>query len=174
QQPGRRFSFPQVLTLIAPIMDAVSYLHSQNPPILHRDVKPSNIIAPISGGETVLVDFGIAKQYDKDSTTTAIRTCSPGYAAPEQYSTGTSTRTDVYALGATLYALLTGTVPADALYRMTQQGCGHDDPLEPISKLVPTIPQHVAEAIHRALAINSNGRFSSVEEFCQALNANST
>jgi len=174
QQPEKRFSLPQVLTLIAPIMDAVTYLHGQDPPVLHRDIKPSNIIAPASGEETVLVDFGIAKEYDKDSTTTAIRTCSPGYAAPEQYSSGTSTGTDIYALGATLYALLTGTVPIDALYRMTHIGSGQDDPLEPVSKFVPTIPRHIERAINRALSINSNDRFASIEEFWQALNAHPT
>jgi len=60
QQPEKRFSLPQVLTLIAPIMDAVTYLHGQDPPVLHRDIKPSNIIAPASGDETVLVAFSIA------------------------------------------------------------------------------------------------------------------
>ena len=174
QQPDKRFSLPQVLTLIAPIMDAITYLHDQNPPILHRDIKPSNIIAPVSGEEAVLVDFGIAKEFDKDSTTTAVRTCSPGYAAPEQYSTGTGIRTDIYGLGATLYVLLTGKVPVDALHRMTAIGSGQDDPLEPISKFVPTIPKHIEQAISRALSINSNDRFTHIEDFWQALNAHPT
>jgi serine/threonine protein kinase len=174
QQPEKRFSLPQVLTLIAPIMDAVTYLHGQDPPVLHRDIKPSNIIAPASGEETELVDFGIAKEFDKDSTTTAIRTCSPGYAAPEQYSSGTSVSTDIYALGATLYALLTGSVPIDALYRMTLIGSGQDDPLKPISEFIPTIPRHIDQAINRALSMNSNDRFASIEEFWQALNAHPT
>ena len=174
QQPEKRFSLPQALTLIAPIMDAVTYLHSQEPPVLHRDIKPSNIITPASGEETVLVDFGIAKEFDKDSTTTAIRTCSPGYAAPEQYSTGTGVPTDIYALGATLYTLLTGTVPIDALYRMTLMGSGQDDPLKPVSEFIPSIPRHIEQAINRALSMNSNDRFANIEEFWQALNAHPT
>ncbi len=174
QQPEKRFSLPQVLTLLAPIMDAVTYLHGQNPPILHRDIKPSNIIVPDSGEETVLVDFGIAKEFDKDSTTTAVRSCSPGYAAPEQYSRGTSIRTDIYGLGATLYVLLTGKVPIDALYRMTLIGSGQADPLEPPSKFVPRIPKHIEQAVIRALSINSNDRFASIEEMWQALNAHPT
>ena len=117
-------------------MDAVSYLHKQNPPIIHRDIKPANIIAPTSGDEAVLVDFGIAKVFDPESTTTAVRHASPGYGAPEQYATGTNTRTDIYGLGATIYALLTGVVPADAFFRTTQQGSKGTDPLEPISRRV--------------------------------------
>ena len=73
------------------------------------------------------VDFGIAKEYEPDSTTTAIRHCSPGYGAPEQYSMGTDTRTDIYGLGATIYALLTGVVPADAFYRMRKRQNSEED-----------------------------------------------
>ena len=173
EQPEKRFSLPQVLSIMAPIMDAVGYLHRQNPPIIHRDIKPSNIISPISGEEAALVDFGIAKEFNPESTTTAVRHCTPGYGAPEQYRLGTTTRTDIYGLGATLYTLLTGVTPADALYRMTNLGIGEDDPLEPINKQVPALAQHIAIAIHRALAINSNDRFATVEEFWQALNARS-
>ena len=171
QQPDHRFSLTQVLRMMAPIFDAVSFLHKQTPPIIHRDVKPANIIVPTADDSTVLVDFGIAKEYDPDSTTTAIRRCSPGYGAPEQYSLGTNTRTDIYGLGATLYALLTGLVPEDAFYRMTQLSNSNVDPLEPVKHFVPTIPLAVSQAIERAMAINSNERFASVEEFWQALNA---
>src|SRR5205085_12408440 len=142
-----------------PIMSAVGYLHQQHPPIIHRDIKPANIIVPNSGAETMLVDFGIAKEYDPDSTTTAVRHASPGYGAPEQYGIGTNTRTDIYGLGATIYALLTGVVPADAFYRTTKVGSKGIDPLEEINKLAPNIPLHIASAIHRAMSIDSNERF---------------
>ncbi|HLZ55840.1 MAG TPA: serine/threonine-protein kinase [Ktedonosporobacter sp.] len=167
----KRLSLAQVMRIMAPIVDAVSYLHHQHPPIIHRDIKPANIIVRKDEEGAVLVDFGIAKEYDIDSTTTAIRHCSPGYGAPEQYARGTNPRTDIYGLGATFYALLTGIVPADALYRMTQLGSKHADPLESITALVPAIPAHVSDAIQRAMAINNNDRFASVDEFWQALNA---
>ena len=144
--------------ILAPIVDAANYLHHQNPPVLHRDIKPSNIIVPVSGDDAVLVDFGIAKAYNPDTTTTAFRTGSPGYAPPELYSKGTSTRSDVYELGATFYSLLTGSVPADALHRITLMGSGQGDPLEPISKLNPNILQDVAHTNHHALS-SSNDRF---------------
>ncbi|MBV9257977.1 MAG: protein kinase [Ktedonobacteraceae bacterium] len=171
QQPEKRFSLPRVMRILGPIVEALNYLHTQHPPIIHRDIKPSNIIVPLAGdGDgAVLVDFGIAKEYDQDSTTTAVRHCSPGYGAPEHYARGTNTRTDIYGLAATFYTLLTGSVPVDALYRMTQIGSKHEDPLEPVNVLVPEIPQHIADAIGRAMAINSNDRFATVEEFWQAL-----
>ena len=170
QQSEHRFSLTRALSMMAPIFEAVTFLHEQNPPIIHRDVKPANIIVPTADDSTVLVDFGIAKEYDPNSTTTAIRRCSPGYGAPEQYSMGTNTRTDIYGLGATLYALLTGDIPEDAFYRMTQMS-NSVDPLEPIKHIVPSIPFTVSQAIERAMAINSNERFATVQEFWQALNA---
>lgn len=115
QQADKRFPLAQVVQIMGPIVGALAYLHTQKPPIIHRDVKPSNIIVPISGESAVLVDFGIAKEYDQDSTTTAVRHCSPGYGAPEQYTSGTSAQTDIYGVAATLYTLLTGVIPIDAL-----------------------------------------------------------
>lgn len=171
QQPEHRFSLTKAFSMMAPIFEAVTFLHQQTPPIIHRDVKPANIIVPTADDSTVLVDFGIAKEYDPDSTTTAIRRCSPGYGAPEQYSMGTNTRTDIYGLGATLYALLAGAIPEDAFYRMTQMSNSRVDPLEPVKQIVPSIPLAVSQAIERAMAINSNERFASVQEFWQALNA---
>jgi serine/threonine protein kinase len=171
KQPERRFSLTRALSMMGPIFAAVTFLHEQTPPIIHRDVKPANIIVPTADDSTVLVDFGIAKEYDPDSTTTAIRRCSPGYGAPEQYSMGTNTRTDIYGLGATLYALLTGDIPEDAFYRMTQMSNSNVDPLESVKHIVPSIPLAVSQAIERAMAINSNERFASAQDFWQALNA---
>ncbi len=171
QQPEGRFPLERVLQLMAPIVDAIGYLHSQQPPIVHRDIKPANIIVSTSSNETSLVDFGIAKEYDTEATTTAVRRCSPGYGAPEQYASGTNLATDIYGLAATFYVLLTGVIPADALQRMTQLGSRHVDPLEPVNALVPTLPKTVADAIQRAMLIKSEDRFSSVKEFWQAVQA---
>ena len=169
RQPDSRFPLERVLKLISPIKDAIIYLHSQEPPIIHRDIKPANIIVPTTSEQSVLVDFGIAKEYTSDATTTAVRYCSPGYGAIEQYSTGTDLRTDVYGLAATMYVLLSGTVPADALQRATKMASGGSDPLEPLHKLVPSLPKYITTAIHRALSLNSDARFPTVKEFWQAL-----
>lgn len=171
QQSGKRFPIARIMQLLAPIVDAINYLHQQNPPIIHRDIKPANIVVPLNGENTVLVDFGIAKEYKEDSTTTAIRRCSPGYGAPEQYAHGTNTRTDVYGLAATFYTLLTGVVPTDALYRITQMGTQGNDPLEPVDHFVPGTPAPVVQAIQQAMAIKSEERFPSITAFWQALQA---
>lgn len=171
QQAEKRFSVEKALAILAPIFDVVSYLHTQETPIMHRDVKPANIIVRTTNNEAVLVDLGIAKEYAIDATTTAVRRCSPGYGAPEQYDKGTNLRTDIYGLAATLYVLLTGVVPTDAFHRMAQLGRRKYDPLEPAIQLVPSIPHSVSDAIQKAMAINSADRFASSDEFWQALSA---
>jgi eukaryotic-like serine/threonine-protein kinase len=167
EQPGRRFSLPLVLALMTPIVDALIYLHGQNPPIVHRDIKPANIIMQTKSGEAVLVDFGLAKEYVVDNTTNVIRHGSPGYAAPEQYGSGTNPRTDIYGLGATLYTLLTGTIPADAITRVT--GSKRIDPLTPAYLVAPDVPWTVSMVIEQAMSISSEDRFATVEEFWQEL-----
>jgi eukaryotic-like serine/threonine-protein kinase len=167
--PEKRFSLPVIIAILAPIVDAIEYLHQQYPPIIHRDIKPANIIVPVVEGKSILVDFGIAKEYDEDRTTNAVRYGSPGYGAPEHYMTGTNTRTDIYGLGATLYTLLTGDVPPDALKRMTELSTQNPDPLRPASELAPSVPLPVSRAIQRAMSINMMQRFATVQEFWQAV-----
>jgi serine/threonine protein kinase len=168
-QREKRFSVPVITTFLAPIVDAISYLHQQDPPVIHRDIKPSNMIVPIAERKAILVDFGIAKAYDRQGTTSAVRRGSPGYGSPEHYSAGTNTRSDIYGLGATLYTLLTGEVPVDAIERMTQLSNDKPDPLKPARELVPSLPAHVSAAIGRAMSITIRQRFATVQEFWQAL-----
>ena len=173
-EPGQRLELKRVLQIMEPVFDAVSYLHALKPPIIHRDIKPANIIVPPEGENTVLVDFGIAKEYDMEGTTTAIRLCSPGYGAPEQYALGTNLRTDIYGLGATIYALLTGVIPTDALIRLTQTETKHVESLKPVSAYVESLPPSIDAVIQRAMALHSEDRFATVEAFWQALNAASS
>jgi serine/threonine protein kinase len=122
---GGPFSEGQAAEWASQISDALAYLHSQSPPIIHRDIKPANIrITP--AGKAVLVDFGIAKVFDPQvKTTVGARAVSPGYSPVEQYGIGkTDRRTDIYALGATLYTLLTGVEPPES----TQRGNDHCPP----------------------------------------------
>lgn len=146
------------------LSQALTYLHSQNPPIIHRDIKPSNIkITP--QGHLILVDFGIAKVSDSGSTATGARGLTPGFAPPEQYGSGkTSPATDQYALAATLYTLLTGQEPAEAVERMLG-----NITLQPPRDIDASIPAHVDAAIQHALAIQPENRFSNVAEFISAL-----
>ena len=171
EQPDQRFPLPLVLALLDPIVDAIMYLHGQDPPIVHRDIKPANIIVPIGADEAILVDFGSAKEYVAGGPTTVVRQSSPGYAAPEQYGGGTTPRTDIYGLGATFYTLLTGTVPPDAISRVTRsRGKG----IDLFKSLTLIVPPSVAQAIERAMSLSSEDRFATVEAFWEELTAHGT
>ena len=166
QQPEKRFPLPQVMTIMTPVIDAVTYLHHRNPPIIHRNINPATIV-PANVDEPVLVMLGIVKEHG--STTTALHYFAPGYGATEQYREEFSARTDLYGLGATFYTLLTGIIPPDALYRSTQLSNGEIDPLKPLNEVIPTIPTFMTEAIQQAMSINAYDRFSSLEQFREAL-----
>jgi serine/threonine protein kinase len=167
EQAEQRFPFSLALPLLAPIADALGYLHRQEPPVVHRDVRPANIIVPAGTNRTMLVNFGIAKQHIAGQTTAVIRRGTPGYAAPEQYTSGTSAQTDIYGLGATLYTLLTGTIPPDAISRAVRsQGF---DPLKPAHLLLPELPGDISEAIGRAMTLSAAERFATIEEFWRIL-----
>lgn len=166
EQPEQRFPLPVILDMLAPVVDALVYLHNQHPPIVHRDVKPANIIISAEDEQAILVDFGVSKEYDSEETTTVIRHVTPGYAAPEQYTGGTDTRTDIYGLGATIYTLLTGQSPPDALTRATTKEV---EPLQSANLVAPEVPETAARLITRAMSLNSNDRFSTIGEFWQQL-----
>ena len=107
-----------VMVWLGQVCDALTYLHSQNPPIIHRDIKPQNIkITP--DGHVFLVDFGLSKVGSTyQSTLSGALGATPGYAPLEQYgSAHTDQRSDVYALTATLYAMLTGETPPESVKR---------------------------------------------------------
>src|SRR5256885_6376652 len=165
--PGKRFSLHTAMTLMSPIMDAVSYLHRQHPPLIHGDIKPSNIILPgaAMASPSQLVDFGGGKNVYAEVTA---RQHTFNFRAPEQYGRKTSRRTDVYALGAIFYTLLTGAVPAAASERQERIKAGEPDPLVPLSRFMPSA--HIlSDAIHCALSMSRNDRYPSVELFREAL-----
>ena len=150
----------------AAMCDALAYLHTRKPPILHRDLKPGNVkIAP--DGHIYLVDFGLAKVYQSASqaTTTGARAMTPGYSPPEQYGTArTDPRTDIYSLGATLYAALTGIIPEDGLARAMDNA-----QLTPLRKRNSKISRKLSAAIEKAMAVDPSDRYQVAEEFKAAL-----
>ena len=153
-----------VLPWLEQIAAALDYLHSQQPPIIHRDVKPANIRIT-NDNQAVLVDFGLVKVYDPQSRTTlGARAVTPGYSPPEQYGQGlTDARSDIYALGATAYTLLTGRESPESTQRAIH------DSLRPAHEVNPQLSQHVSQAIARAMTINPAGRFESAGAFYAAL-----
>lgn len=147
------------------VCDALSHLHSRKPSILHRDLKPGNVkITP--DGHIFLVDFGLAKILKgTQATTTGARAMTPGYSPPEQYGTArTDPRTDIYSLGATLYAALTGAIPEDGLARAMD-----NIELTPLRKRNPKVSRRLASVIEKAMSIKADDRYQSADEFRQAL-----
>jgi Tol biopolymer transport system component len=159
----------EVVKWLTQICEALAYLHTQTPPIIHRDIKPANIkITP--QGKALLVDFGIAKIYNPQTKTTmAAQAVSPGYSPLEQYGRGiTDARSDLYALGATLYAALTKEVPPESTQRT------FSDPLIPPLQLNPRLSPHITPTILRAMQVNPVNRFQSATEFAHALTQKSS
>lgn len=160
---GRGLPEMQVLSWIEPVCEALTFLHSQSPPIIHRDVKPANIkITP--KGQVVLVDFGIAKTPGTGPEgTVRAATVVHGFMAPEQFAGVTDERSDIYALGATLYAALTGRAPVDS----RQRQMGHA--LPPPRQLNQAITPRTEAAILQALELAPERRFQNLEETKTAL-----
>ena len=155
----------EVVVLGIAICEALSYLHSCQPKVLHRDIKPGNVkITP--KGNICLVDFGLAKVVEGGQiTTTGARAMTPGYSPPEQYGTArTDHRTDIYSLGATLYVALTGVIPEDALVRVMGQA-----ELVPIRKHDGKISRRMAAAVEKAMALRPDDRYQSADRFKEAL-----
>jgi len=160
---GKPIPLDHVMRWMDVVIDALVYCHGQD--IIHRDVKPGNIL--ISDTNNVfLVDFGIAKSTEISQVSTPItQVMSPGFSPPEQY-TGigrTDERSDVYSVGATIYKLVTGRRPTEAVARVM------GNVLPTLADLVPAIPPAINEAIVRAMALQPNDRFSTMEELQLAL-----
>ena len=150
------------------VCDALTFLHTRQPPVIHRDIKPGNLkLQP--DGRVILVDFGIAKANTDDQTATGARGMTPGFSPPEQFGgSGTDARSDQYALGATLYYLMTGKQPANSIDRMLNQG-----ELVPPGEINSEIPEHAETAIMHALALPKNERFPDVASFKSAMHGGS-
>ncbi len=157
----------QAVNYISQVCEAVQYLHKQHPPIIHRDIKPQNIkLTP--DGQAMLVDFGIAKLAESgERTGTGARGITPGFSPPEQYTgMGTTPASDIYSLGATLYALLTGRKPPDSISLMV--GGAKFEPPEIIN---PRLSHGVSQAIIQAMQPQAAQRPVSVVAWQKSLRA---
>ena len=169
---GEGFPAARVLTWADQLLDALEYLHTQEPPVIHRDIKPQNLKLT-SRDQVVLLDFGLAKGTPLQTRVTQTGSLfgySFNYAPIEQMQgAGTDPRSDLYSLGATVYHLLTGATPPDALTRATAVLNGDPDPLRLASEMGAHVPVSLAEALSRAMALSASRRFASAEEMRRAL-----
>ena len=164
----------RVLAWAVQICEALGYLHSKRPPIIHRNIKPKNILLEDPDGDRVrLVGFGLARFYveglgcDEDNLGT------PGYSPPEQYGLAqTDARSDLFSLGATLFALLSGSDPADFVEVDKLQV---DEPdqvrfnFPDIAELNPQASPETRQIIRKTLSVDLNSRYQSAQEMHDAL-----
>ena len=143
------------------LCDVLDYLHSQNPPIIYRDLKPANIMLR-PDGKITLIDFGTARKYNYDSVSDTTCLGTIGYAAPEQFAGDTlrqtDARTDIYNLGATMYHLLTGVNPSEPPYE-----------LYPIRRWDESLSNGLEKIILRATRKDPDKRFNDCKEMSYAL-----
>lgn len=168
------FTPNQVKLWAKDILHTLSYLHGHAPGIIHQDIKPGNLKL-LPDGSVFLLAFGLAKTLDgsADDFSDALLAYTPNYAPPEQIiGDQTGPRSDIYALGATLYPLLTGRPPADSLKRASQLRASGSDPLEPIQNIIRGVPQALSLLLTKALALDPQQRPSSAAEMIHQLQTN--
>ena len=171
-QEKKKLDKEAAFRIINQVMDGLIALHNNQPPVIHRDIDPSNIML-CSDGTVKIMDFGIAKISDgKRKSLTGMGTVigKPHYSPPEQIR-GESNRinqtTDIYALGITLYEMLTGDPPFNATNEYDVMKMQIENPL-PYN---PAIPLPVFKVIQKATEKKQERRYASVSEFREALNA---
>jgi serine/threonine protein kinase len=158
----------KLIDYIIQVADALNYAHEQG--IVHRDVKPSNIL--IDGKWALLSDFGLVKIGESSShlTQTGMGIGTPAYMSPEQVSgVGVDHRSDIYALGVILHRVLTGVIPHDAPTPMALMVKRKMEPVTPPHQINPDIATSLEHVILRSLAPRPDDRYSTATEFAQAL-----
>jgi predicted ATPase len=162
----------EVLRWADQLLDVLTYLHNQTPPVIHRDIKPHNLKLNAQG-TVMLLDFGLAKGAPGQAPTDrSIAGYTLHYASPEQLRGEQSDeRSDLYSLAATLYDLLAGAKPPDALQRLAAIASGQPDPLPPLTTRNPAVPLGIAAVIHQALALSPQARIANAAAMRLALHS---
>ena len=169
------FPLSWVLFWADQLLDALAYLHAHEPPIIHRDIKPQNLKLT-DENSIILLDFGLSKNNAGETkriasgSTGSVVGYTPHYAPMEQIrSTGTNPRSDIYALSATIYQLMSNVVPSDALTRADALLNGMEDPIRPLNEVNPEIPQAVSAVILKGMEISQDRRFQNAREMQKTL-----
>lgn len=169
---NKPFPLNWVLFWADQLLDALVYLHSHEPQIIHRDIKPQNLKLT-DENHIILLDFGLAKNsrgQTRVTTAGSIVGYTPHYASMEQIrGTGTTPKSDIYSLCATLYQLLTNSVPADALTRADSLLNSLPDPLRPLNEINPEVPKAISDVIVKGMSLSADQRYDTAREMQKAL-----
>ncbi len=181
ESANKPFPFSWVLFWADQLLDALGYLHSHEPPIIHRDIKPQNLKLT-DENHIILLDFGLSKNNIGETKAgvsgrtggstagSSIVGYTPHYAPMEQIrGTGTNPRSDIYSLSATIYQLLTNVVPADALSRADSMLNDLPDPITPINEINPEVSPAVSRVIIKGMEVSQEKRFSTAREMQKIL-----
>jgi serine/threonine-protein kinase len=149
----------RVINWAAQICDVLCFLHTQNPPIIYRDMKPGNVMEQTKDGVCKVIDFGIARFWKPGRTKDTLILGTPGYAPPEQYGKGQTTpASDVYALGATMHHLLTGRDPESKPFKFP-----------PVRRLNPRVSPRTEAVILKATQLKPADRYQTISAMKAAL-----
>lgn len=164
-------SSEQVVGWVKQILEALDYLHSNKPSVLHQDIKPQNLMLTATG-KIVLLDFGLARiQVPDTGDYVSMAACTPPYASWEQLNNdGIDQRSDLFSLAATAYHLLAGELPPNAQLRMFSVVKGESDPLQKLNTVNFRVPEYIAEVLHSALALHKEKRPSTANQMLDMLN----
>ncbi|MEQ8221328.1 MAG: bifunctional serine/threonine-protein kinase/formylglycine-generating enzyme family protein, partial [Candidatus Eremiobacterota bacterium] len=155
--PGGIIPEYTVIEITKEILNALHYLHSQDPPVIYRDLKPGNIMVRDSDGKVILIDFGIARTIEPHSDTPKTCIGTPAFSPRESFDGKAEIRTDIYCLGATMHCLLTGIVPSIPF------------DFKPVRFHNPDISERLEKIVMKALSIDKIDRYANAYEMKSAL-----
>ena len=165
---GQLLPLPQVVSILARVADALAYAHGNN--VVHRDVKPANVMYELASDQVKVTDFGIARLTDASKTKTGMVLGTPSFMSPEQL-TGKKVdgRSDLFSLGVTLYQMLCGRPPfvGESLVQLMRKITGEAPP--DIRSLNPLVPDDLARVVERALIKDVALRYQTGEEMARDL-----
>jgi serine/threonine protein kinase len=169
-KPETLLPLDKVLSIVARVAEALAYAHKNN--VVHRDVKPANIMCDLESDSVKVTDFGIARITDSSKTKTGMVLGTPSYMSPEQLAgKKIEGRSDLFSLGVTLYQLACGKLPfsGDSMAQLMFK-IANEAPVD-ILTVNPNLPPAVVAGINKALAKNPDERYQTGDEFAQAIRA---